>query len=67
MVSRMKNFNILGIHWKIQFLEGHGGRVHEKAIQSRWLLKNGGLDSLPIQEGTWQEVEGEGDTPMHTM
>ena len=30
MGLRMKNFNILGVHWKIQFL---GGRGYEKPIQ----------------------------------
>ena len=30
MVFRMKNFNIFGIHQKIQLLGG--GRVHEKPI-----------------------------------
>ena len=25
MVLRMKNFNILGLHWKIRFLGGGGG------------------------------------------
>ena len=33
MLLRMKNFNILGIHWKIQLLEGGGGgEGHKKTI-----------------------------------
>ena len=44
MGLRMKDFNIFGVHWKIQFLGG----VHEKPIY-RWGLPNkGGLDSLQI-------------------
>ena len=48
----MKNFNILGVHWKIQLLGGGG--VHKKPIQRGGLPKKGGLpkmgglDSLPI-------------------
>ena len=36
MGLRMKNFNILGVHWKIQFL---GGRSYEKPIQMGDCLK----------------------------
>ena len=41
----MKNFNILAIHWKIQFLGGGGSR---KTNIEGGLPKKGGLDSLPI-------------------
>ena len=37
---RMKNFNILGVHWRIQLL---GGEVHEKPIYRGGLPKKGGL------------------------
>ena len=40
----MKNFNILAIHWKIQFL---GGGSRKTNIEGG-LPKKGGLDSLPI-------------------
>ena len=42
MGLRMKSFNILGVHWKIQLL---GGEVHKKPIEGG-LPKKGGLDSL---------------------
>ena len=70
MGLRMKNFNILGVHWKIQFL---GGRGYEKPIQM------GGLPERVVWTvcrfkcmGAWQETEwffwGRGsDTPMHIM
>ena len=31
MGLRIKIFNVMGVHWKIQFL-GRGGRVHGKPI-----------------------------------
>ena len=52
MSLRMKNFNILGFHWKIQLLGGGG--VHEKP---------GGAG----QERGGGVFEGAVDTPMHTM
>ena len=60
MVLRTKNFNILGVHWKIQFLEGG----LEKPIYSARLPKKRG----------WVWIERGGvvffrvvDTPMPTM
>ena len=47
MGLRMKNFNILGIHWKTQLLGGGGG-VHKKLIQRGDCIEKGGLDSLQI-------------------
>ena len=62
----MKNFNILGVNWKIHFL----GRLRGDC------LKGGGLDSLQIgkkegQQRAWQErgivfLWGV-DTPMRTV
>ena len=43
MGLRMKNFNIMGAHWKIRFL---GVRVPEKPIYSGDLPKKAGLDSF---------------------
>ena len=44
MASRIKNFSIMGVHWKIRFLRGEregvgGGGVHEKPIYRRGILK----------------------------
>ena len=48
MGLRIKNFKIMGVHWKLQFLRG----VHEKPIYMGGLPKKaGGLDNLQIQEG----------------
>ena len=65
----MKNFNIVGVHWKIQILEG----VYEKPIYRGNCLKRGfgqfadlrGGGGLPERGGG--VFEGGGDTPMHTM
>ena len=40
----MKNFNIIGIHWKIRFL----GECMKKTIFGGQSPKKGGLDSLQI-------------------
>ena len=42
MVLRMKNFDILGVHWKIQLLVGGGGGVHKKPIYRGDCWKGGG-------------------------
>ena len=52
MRLRMKNFKIIQIHWKIQFL---GGRVHEKPIYREKLLKTGGLGQLSDLRGALEE------------
>ena len=61
MGLRMKNFNIVGIQWKIPFMGGGG-------------VGQGDLDSLQIYDGAWQKGDewcfwgGEGIWyPMHTM
>ena len=41
----MKNFNIMGVHWKIQFLEEG---VTKKPIYREEFPKKGGLDSFQI-------------------
>ena len=74
MGLRMKNFNILGFHWKIQFL-GEGGSSQKNNIEGEDSLKKeawtvcrfkgvgeGGL-ARKRGWGFWGEV----DTPMHTM
>ena len=47
MGSRMQNYNILGVHWKIQVL----GVGSQKTNIEGGLPKNGGLDSLQIWDG----------------
>ena len=67
MGLRMKNFDILGVHWKVRPLDG----VHKK--QYRWwdCLKREGDGEFANLRGAWQEEGGnvfEGfDTPMHAM
>ena len=52
---RMKNFNILGVHRKIQVLE----RVHEKSIYRGDCLKREGLGQfVDLRGGAWQERGG---------
>ena len=72
MVLRMKNFNILGVHWKIQFLEGGSRKTN---IEGGNCLKRGAWavcqfkGELGKKEGGGGVFEGEGgvDTPMLTM
>ena len=69
MVLRMKNFNILGVHWKIRLLGVGGSR---KTNVEGGLPKKGALVSLPIYGGDLARKRGGGvwggvDTPMHTM
>ena len=49
----MKNFNILGVHRKIQVLE----RVHEKSIYRGDCLKQLG-QFVDLRGGAWQERRG---------
>ena len=52
MVLRMENFNVLGIHWKIQLLGWCSGKTN---IEGR-LPKRGSLDSLLMYgRGAWQK------------
>ena len=57
MSLRMKNFNILGVHWKIQLLGGGG---LEKPIYKGGLPKKGQLGQLFDLRGAWQERGGWG-------
>ena len=54
MGLRMKNFNILGVHWKI-WLSGGGSW---KTNMEGGLPKKGGLDILQIQEGLGKKGGG---------
>ena len=45
MVLKMKNINILGIHWKIQRLDGGSWKTN---IEGGDWQKRGGLNSLLI-------------------
>ena len=59
MVLRMKNFDILGVHWKIQLLVGGGGGVHKKPIYRGDCWKGGGgLGQFDNLRGAWQEKWG---------
>ena len=56
MVLKMKNFNILGVHWKVQLLGGF-----MKNQYRGWdCLKRWGLDSLSIYKGGLSKKEGGG-------
>ena len=55
MVLRIKNFNILGVHWKIRLL---GGRCSRNTNAERELPKKGGLDSLLNSRGGLGKKEG---------
>ena len=44
MGLRMKNFNIIGFHWKIRFLGGGG--IHEKPIYRDEFSKKGGASTV---------------------
>ena len=69
MVLRMKNFNILGIHWKIRLLGGCSqknnidGRGHlEMGVWTVYLFKGG------VGKKEWGgDFEGRVWYPMHTM
>ena len=80
MASRIKNFSIMGVHWKIRFLggerEGVGGGGSRKTNILGECLKRGGLDSFQMGEGTrgggfarkrGGVFEGGVDTPMHNI
>ena len=49
---RMKNFDIMGADWKIQFL----GNVHQKPIYKGELPKKGSLDR---EGGAWRKRGGD--------
>ena len=57
MVLRIKNFNILGVHWKIRLF---GGRCSRNTNAERELPKKGGLDSLLNSRGGLGKKEGGG-------
>ena len=64
---RMKNFNIIGVHWKILFFRG----CMKKATFGGASPKKGGLDSLHFKRRLDKKegvmfLRGEGETPMHT-
>ena len=63
----MKNFNIIGVHWKILFFRG----CMKKATFGGASPKKGGLDSLHFKRRLDKKegvmfLRGEGETPMHT-
>ena len=56
MALRMKNFNILGVHWKIRFLGGEGFTK----IGGGDCLKRGAWTVCRFKVGVWQE-RGKGE------
>ena len=64
MVLRMKNFNILGVYWKIQLL-GVGGS--QKTNIEGGIAWKGGLDSLGLAKKSRRCFRRGADTTMHTM
>ena len=71
MGLRMKNFNIMGVHWKIQF-----SRVgfHKKPIYRGDCMKRGAWTVFRFKEILGKKKGGQvggggrgGDTPMYTM
>ena len=54
MVLRMKNFNILGVHWKIQLLGGS----QETNIEGGDCIKRGELGQLADLRGGLGKKEG---------
>ena len=59
MVLRMKNVNILGVHWKIWF-SGGGGFTKNQYRGGEDCLKKGALIVCQFKEGggAWQERGG---------
>ena len=55
MVSRLKDFNILRVHWKIWLL---GEEVHRKPRERGGDCLKGGLGQFADLRGTWQERGG---------
>ena len=56
MVLRIKNFTILGFHWKIRPLAG-GGECSGN-IEGRGLPKRGAWTVCQFRGGAWQEKGG---------
>ena len=55
----MKNFNIFGVHGKIQVWRGMGDGAHEKTMYRGDCLKGGGAWAVCRFNGgwgTWQEI-----------
>ena len=67
MVFRMKNFNILGVHWKIQFLRGVTKHLYRKGeiAQKRGTGLRGGLGKG--HGGCFWQGGGGLRPPIHTM
>ena len=62
MVLRTKNFNIFGVHWKIQLLRGGSRKTNTEGGEC---LKRGGLGLSADLEGGGVFERGV-ETPMHT-
>ena len=52
MASRIKNFSIMGVHWKIEFLRGgRGGVTKNQCIEGNSLKRCGGLGQFAPLRG----------------
>ena len=68
----MKNFNIFGVHGKIQVWRGMGSGAHEKTMYRGDCLKGGGgglgqFADLMVGGGLGKIEGGWVDTPMHII
>ena len=71
---RMKNFNVLGVHWKIRLLRGYSQKTN---IEGGDCLKRGDFGLFTALRGGLGKKEGGGvfegkggggvETPMHIM
>ena len=60
----MKNFDIFGVHWKIQFL---GGGVHKKKIEGGLPKRGGGLKQFADWREDLAKKRGESLIPLYTL
>ena len=58
MVLRMKNFDIFGVHWKIQLLGEGGSRKTNKEERIAWKRGGGAWTVCRFNGETWQERVG---------
>ena len=54
----MKNFDILGVYWKIRFLRGGGGLTKNQYRRGNFLKKGGGAWTVCRFKGGLDKKEG---------
>ena len=74
MGLRTKNFNVFGVHWKIQLLRGGSsqkidiqGGLSKKRVLGQFADLRGGWGGGGLGKKEGGGVFEGGDTPMHTM